>query len=58
MKLGDYLGAGRSNVTPSILEFKSIDADAMIKRMRLVKLADERGSANQPATESCVPRFR
>jgi hypothetical protein len=49
MKLGDYFGGSRTNVTSSILEFKTIDTDGMIKRMRLIEKAADRGRANQPS---------
>jgi len=50
MKLADYFGGSRTNVVSSTLEFKSIDTDGMIKRMRLNERAAERGRANQPAS--------
>jgi hypothetical protein len=50
MKWGGYFDVSRTNVSPSVLQFKLIDTDGMAKRMRLTERALVRGQANHPAT--------
>lgn len=48
----DHFRKQRTNVVSSILEFKAIDTDGMIRSMRLRELARERGEKNLPSQDS------
>jgi hypothetical protein len=50
MGLTEYFSTPRTNLVPSILEFKLIDTIGMAKRMKLVERGTERGEQNQPTT--------
>lgn len=48
----EYFKKPRVNIVSSVLEFKAIDTDGMIKAMRLIELGKERGEKNLPSSDS------
>ena len=51
MRIADFLGASRTNTTPSIMGFPNIDIDGTVKRLKIKDRAAERGARNLPAPE-------
>lgn len=51
MRIADFFGTSRTNITPSIMGFPSIDIEGTAKRLKISKLAAERGARNLPTPE-------